>query len=1501
MQVNAAGTRTAATPRAGFDETSVETPAHRTVADVTGFQALSTSACTMLGESPEASTALGLLLRLAAHNVPVEDLAALNDNLIERIADTFGDDPSRATYLLDRLPGELAGRRPETPVAEVCEALLDEIVQPDPKSFEACETTSPPPTPGFGSAWWRYFRDWRTSIVKAWQTFLLLGSGACADDRGITLTNTSTSPSRGSHDVPALDFTRSGKTGYLLGLLFLSSGCHQQRPGQPDRLPGAFPASSEPIAGDAVFDVPEDITAMPEADQTMLDRISRIIADSTRLATALSMPAAGALHATLERLRSLPSCGLPAVNAYLPSRPALLVTNGKANASPFPGMSASPEMQHLMNVAQLWRHRVAAHQALHARFSPMLTFTPLPTEETLLYGLLGDADELRSSNVTQLRLRRHMPSENGGRTKRVTYWSLPDAANHIRAGKLNLTEADADVDFDVCVETPEGAVYETPSLLSATRLGEIVSRWIVACRERAARMWNPSGDLTQRANASLTTAVSTALAAGDLSLARNNGVLPNRALHLGQAALANISLSDDPSNHVFTSHRLEFSVRIGNGTWQTATPAGTCVVSAPSANDTTLLYVQGDTQSWRAYASKQALLDDIGNNEAALLNLLCDRLPLSLRRCAQTQVPTITLRHQQVKQPLELATQATLATIAADGPLPLVGTHTRPRLAQYLAWLSGANSPAVALSLQQRRAQMRSDNPRAVGKLPEVSLRDVSAIGHLADLRHRVSSSIPRVRLMTQHHLRAQLKRCGAHRIDPDTVYVKVGWLEARSLTDVVLSASLDTDKFADLPLLVQGAHGLQNMAGSGRAPVFKDVFDSASAETLRTKLDSASQTFWDTSRDHVRNVIKSEFIAQVWLHRTHGQMSDSLVTIASHIAGPIELRRLNGEYLAQVIETPGVEREWLRIAGRATTLMLASIAGQTPCLLIAPYSEGLRVYGFDDRSQLTTWFDQQMRNDTTRARIASTLSEFTLPDAAWLAKASLDDKGARETLARDTFTAVASAYEMRQQTHWQHDAGTESGTRPVLTIMDLMAKFDLALGVGTWLLPAARPISIAYSAVDMGVGVISMVGGLMTDDSDLSRQGWHSVLSAIGAQGMRAAHFRALMILKGDLRYRYFVADAPREEEALIEGLHRVAGRFYAAIDSDTRAYLSFDEMTGFFRMIDADPGASVSDSAPLLTRSPSGHWHVPVQSEFQVPALDEPQTAWRIDQGFRARHDQLRDARHAAFERARRAVTSSGTSGTHTQLRWQLRLRKLEFLDLSEQDLERLGTLAGRIDFLQNVVDAAEPFVISPLSSDAQRLGAVYREVIQRPRVYISHVHAGLMRACALVSPSLRIESMVEMFNRIGRWPPSVTSDYVNDLNEFGQATLSYIESPPISLGFPSLDTLFDGARQGARAYEVTAGTRTLLLGRRMRDTGATEYYFMDPAVAIIVHPDYAKLLSMMRAHLNAMASVYDLIRRGSVLAIETKEIDLSRLANVMLYRDYTEPVLARVALHI
>ncbi|VVE06044.1 dermonecrotic toxin domain-containing protein [Pandoraea anhela] len=1501
MHANAAGALAISIPRARFGDASVDAQPSIVIANVARFDALSTAACTMFDEPPEAQTALGLLLRLAEYNVCVEDLAALNDDLIGRFADAFGDDPWRATYLVDRLPVALAAREPGTRVEAVCETLLDAAAGHDFEPAVACPAAPAPATSRFGGAWRRYFCDWRTSIVEAWRDFLLLGSGARASHRHLRRA----SPPEAAYAAPALDFTRNGKTGYVLGLLFMSSLCHERRPGLPDRRHPVFAAPGMALVDEACFNIPDNIATMPTPDRTMLDRIGRMLAESTRVVRRLSRPAAGALHATLDRVLSFPSCPFPAAEAYLPSRPALLVTNGTANVSPFPSMAASPEMQRLMSVAQLWQHRAATHTELRAGFSPMLTFTPLPDEQTLLDGLLGAADELRSVTLSELRLRRYMPAEDDKRAKRVTYWPLLEAADNIRSGKLNLTATPAGVDFDICVETPAGAIYETPTIMSSGRFDAIVSRWIVACRERASRTWELSADLAKRANGSLIAAVSTSLASIDLSLAGSSGVLPSQALRLGQATLANISLSDDPSANVFFSHRLEFSVRLDNGTTQLATPAGTCIVSAPAMNDTTLLYVQGDAQTWRAYPSPQALLDDIGSNETSLHSLLCDRLPLSLRRCARTQLPVIRLRHQQVRRPLALATQATLATIAADGPLRLIHPGTRPRLAQYLAWLSGADSGDVAQRLRQRRAQEPHDAPRSPDRSPDVSLSDVAAIAHIADLRHRVSLSIPRVRLMTRQHLTTQLKRCAALRTDPEKVYVKTSWLEAQSLTDVALSPTLRLDKLANLPLLVQGSSGLREMPGSPpltkRSPLFKDVFDATSAQTLRTKLDKASKTFWDTSRDHVRNVIKSEFITQVWLHRTYGRMSDALVAIASHVAGPIELGRLSSDALEQTIETPAVEREWLRIAGRTTTLMSASVAGQSPCLLIAPYTEGLRVYGFDDRAQLTTWFERQMRNETTRARVAATLAEFTSPTAAWLEKARLDETGERETAARDTFTAVASAYETRQQMHWKHDSDGHSVMRPVLAIMDALAKFDLALGAGTWLQPAARPISIAYSAADLGIGMISLVGGLMADDTDLSKQGWHSVLSAIGAQGMRAAHFRALMILTGDMRYKYFVADAPHEEEVLINGLHRVAGRFYAAIDADTRAYVSFDDATGFFRMVHADPAAPISDTAPLLTLTPGGEWHVPVQSDFPVPALDEPQIAWRIDQGFRARHDRLRDGRHVVFERARRAVTSAGASGTTTQLRWQLRLRKLEFLDLTEHDLETLGTLAGRIDFLQNAVDASELFVISPLANDAARLGAVYREVIQRPRVYIGYVHAGLMRACALVSPELRIEAMVDMFNQLARWPPSVTAEFVNDLSEFGQTAIRYIDEPSLSLGLPSLDTLFDGEPRGARAFEITAGTRKLLLGRRLRGTGAQEYYFMDPAVAIVVHANYAKVLSMMRAHLGALARPYELVSEGTVLAVETNEIDLPRLAEVKLYRSQTERIPARIALHI
>ncbi|WP_139133055.1 hypothetical protein [Pandoraea sp. ISTKB] len=145
--------------------------------DIVRFDALSTQACTMLDESPEAQPALGLMLRLTEQGISIEDLAALDDDVIEGFMNAFDENPRLGASLVDMLPARLARRSPSESVADVCRKLLGAANRRDLERSLSRSALPAPEVCRFGTAWKRYFCDWRTSIVEAWSDFLLLGSG----------------------------------------------------------------------------------------------------------------------------------------------------------------------------------------------------------------------------------------------------------------------------------------------------------------------------------------------------------------------------------------------------------------------------------------------------------------------------------------------------------------------------------------------------------------------------------------------------------------------------------------------------------------------------------------------------------------------------------------------------------------------------------------------------------------------------------------------------------------------------------------------------------------------------------------------------------------------------------------------------------------------------------------------------------------------------------------------------------------------------------------------------------------------------------------------------------------------------------------------------------------------------------------------------------------------------------------------------------------------------
>ncbi|VVE06063.1 dermonecrotic toxin domain-containing protein [Pandoraea anhela] len=1467
--------------------------------DVTRFDRLASGAQAIVDAPPEAQPALGLMLRLIEAHVTPHDLAALNDTIIERFAATFDDAPQVATCLVNMLPDALAQRAPSESVEDICRRLLSKRALRDLKRSLSREAAPTVESARYGSAWHRYFSEWRDWVVDKWQNFLLLGSKERSHDPWFTLMR-GAEPTRTAGPLPR---RRSGKTGCALGMLYATSFVQYRT--EPLPAQGFAQGFSPSLAHGGTIGLPGQ-TIAPATSVTsetmLLDRLVQTFADAARYVADVATPVSEQVDSALAVISPFMSLAPPGADGASTPLPVVIKRTGVSPAPAPPDMQASPELQSLFDIAHLWRHRGATHQELRKSFLPLLTFSPPPSERELLDGLFENAPELANADLSELRLRRHTPNKDGGRLKRVSYWPLHDAAALVRSGKLNISDTDDGVRFDVSRKTLAGAVYEAACVMSAKRFDDIVGQWREACEQRTAATWLSPPGLVSRAKSSLTLAIGTAFALDELSLGYTHALIGNKAFYLGHNALTNLSLSNDASSRLFATHRLEFTIRHA-GRDHVAAPAGSCVVTEASGNGTTLLYLQGDVAAWRAFASPEALLSDIGHNALSLRTTLCERLPLPLRTGALTGRITTKLHPQPGQEPVRIATQATLDTVYADGKLRTSHAGTGPRIAQYLTWLTGVSSESVERGLQTFRERSRSAGVSLPGKPANIALRDIRSVAHVEMLRYDISTAIPRVKPMVRQHISNRLTDLGVLPADGDQVYIRVAGRVVQSLTDAVLVGTIPSDAAKRLPLLIPEVGGKYTAVHGANQPTGQpvsvgDVFDEASIEALRQNIDRAATQFWETSRGKVRKVLKSEFIAQVWMSRVQRRMSVDQVHIAARIAGPIEVGRLGSDDLEHEINAPDVEREWLRVNGLTSRLMRVSIAGRAPCLLIAPYPEGLRIYGFDDRGRMTTWLTEQIHSEAMRERIAS-MFDAPPDNATWYRTASIDTQGVSDNIVTDTFTAIASAYESRQN----HTAPPVAKSEPrlVLELMDKFSKVDLALGLGTWALPFARPISLGYSIVDASIGTVGMGVGLATQDSAMFRQGWESTLSAIGAQGLAATHFKTMLFLTGDARYKYFVAEAPRAEDALILGLHRSQGRFYAAIDADTRAYLILDNDTGFFRMVPEAASDTVKKDAPLLRRSASGSWRAVTQSEFATPELEDPDTAWRIDQGFRARFDELRDKHDPIFERARLAASSEETPGNAIPLEWRLRLLKLDFVDQSVMDVEALGKLAGRIDSLQNTLDAAEKFVISPLSDEATRLGAMYQPITQRPRVYLGHVRTGLLRACPLVNRNLPIETAVRIFNQQATWAPSASARLMQDLSELGRVKLQYLPNQRLSQEVETLDTLFSGAPNTARAFEMTAGTRLLLVGRHLRNGAAAQYYFIDPALGLVTHADSETLIGILRTHLNIMSDSYALVREGRTYTVRTKEIDLPHLARVDLLRDFNDVVPIRVALRL
>lgn len=1404
------------------------------------------------------------------------------------------------------------------------------------------------PEVGRWGDWQRVSSNWRHRVCDTIVHAAQMGAGA-APPRPLAL--------RGAgHDsdftlpTPSLDFTCAGKTGYLLGALYASSLLPQQR--CVARARHAAPANGTALASAPATLARGEPVPAPTPLRARTQSGCAACEASQAPATGTSSPPGSpqphcvtpgqarptAVDDAQTRLTnfvrdigaaiaSLATLGLPAAEAAEAGAfrtPGIVLRSAAWSAPPrrddINFLTSSPAVRQLVDSANAWRHRNAVQSELHTTFAPSMALAMPADKDQLLEDLLEAQASLVGVDLSTLRLRRHRSIPGGQRHKAVKYWRLYDAAERILSGELNITAHGADVTFDVSQETSAGAVYEAPTLLTASRWMMIVTQWDIRCQARANMTWIMPARLADDANSELTQALQTALALSDLAMTNAYGLISRTALQTARHALvaALIPGNEDTVNH---AHALQLSLD-GSDSTHPATPAGTFVITQHARDGVALLYLMGEPLAWRAFDSPDALHDAIARNLDGLRDTLLARAPEAFRRSARTGGLTSALGDGPPTPPMQIARQATLAVMDAEAPLVLVAPATPARVDAYCRWLSGETNAAIEQALERWYAARQADGSSAASRTPLVGLRDIQYIERIQRLRASLSMAIPTPETMARRLARAMLARRGLADIDPDDVYVTLSEPPVTvSLTNATMTKMTSPRTTATGQLLqpaTRTAIAMMPLQRDGEAPSpgARELLADVTPQGYAQQAIEAFEAFWHAHRREVRSVLKSEFIAQVWLQRATRTLSVEQANIAARIAGPIELPRLDAAQLGQRIPAPNVRREWLTVQGRASTLLMIGAPRRDAKLLLAAYPDGLQVHGFESRRALDAWFLSQTRDDETRRKLART---FALPAASstgspatsaavagdWLAGRGPDALGAAVSQPEDTFALMTDAYR-RLSTHTLADDAESGNGARWLSVMGAIANADLAFGLGSWVLPATRPVGIGISMLDLALGAVGEIVGVATDRDDLRRQGWRSMLSAVGSQGIALARFRALGFLTGDAKFRYFIEEAPNRHERLIPGLYRSGGRLYASVDMATRAYTEFDPASGFFRLVPAERATGVAADGPLARLSSGGHWHTISPGDGAAPPLDDPLIAWRIEQGFRRRLDAVTSLRDRRFDEARRAVTSAqaleGQRLTAAGIRWQLRLLKLEFLDPAIDDVETLGTLAGRIGELQNLFDSSAVIAVGSLEQRAQAVGAGYIQISQSPRVFLSHIRAGLVRATAVAGLRGNPHLVVQRFNVLARLPPQASEPLMGDLSWIGSIESKFREVPaaPGAPG-PEFATLFERAPDTSLAYQLNIGARRYLLGRSVNARGAASYYFLDPDTGMVIHHDPEALLDLAREHLNDAAHAYGLPTDGTPPLVDILEVDAERLSRTDIYRDPFRVLSVREALEV
>lgn len=1464
--------------------------------------------------APQLAPALDFTLRIAGQGLAGDDLAALIDHALIDIVMAQEANPDIAAPILDLVASAIEQRRPFETVHEVCvRALSEKSLRDLRRSIGRAQARA---TPGEVHSWRTHIARWLGELRDFLEQARWAGSGHSVS---VDVSEPFAAPLPDPQPrLRQMNFARHGAVGFVMLWLYNMRVAHGAPLLAPYDPPGIPLTQRHPLTP-SHFE--QAVAAYHNATDPAQLAEPAIAYDSTPSAAAR-------WHLKTPHAKRIPR-DAPPESASTAQAQAASPTPDVLPDVDFGDISLGATFQQSVRTfVETVRNRTDSHEAALAQVDSVVnlrTHLESKLKQALTAGAggqLASLDDVRLYKFDSFGFARNPGTYDLNHLER----GRPQAGTPILDAALQIVSGDLPISLSPDVTTMEFSpanygVYagelrsdhyyradaQVPGL-SITQLLGMTAEW----------RW--LGDQTETPDTGLRLLAALDgpqrwLARDDLRLSHTAKDISTEAAILGELVLTQpeaagrIAAGGEHGNvTAYTLHSSPHDTVV----------AGVFAVSEHPNRGKTLLYLAGDARPWREFESPEALhCALVSSPRSTLPEAILARLPA--RVIAQTPDTRPTFRLTLTpNDPLRISREASLTVLRDDIRFDVTQACTPARRERYAAWFAGAAPGDRYHALQvhaRENARLSSLSPDKHGPNPIVLLPEniEQSIEAMLDLRLRLSLALPDERRIVRDMVRDALSDVGTGAIDPDDMRleIRVTGLSAQSTpssdTQPIVTMSLIDAALAKIDGTFPELHSGQVLAltrsenaANVPAATTEPLPDAAalikqiSINGYRDRLQSDVAGYARANAPQIRHNLQMVFALDAIASATQAKLDADLIALARAVADGAQW----GDGLAPRGAVPiHFTREWLCINGYDSTAVLITDRATRKILMFAPQRKDTSVLGFQNRAALDTWIGEQVGDSAKRLEIVAmfrptihaTINEYLLANVR---SESSDHRVAPHRALIDAICApvdgdIFKAAGERLAQYAESTMTTDRSLDPdavresVVQLTRTVRYFDLALGAASWVAYPIKPLSLAISAVDAGLGTVLLAG-----DGEWRREGLKSIATAIGTQGLAASRLKVLGSIPGGARFRFFREGEVSGEDGVINGLYFIGGRFVARIDQFTHANLEFDTEVAEFRLMDP----RTRELGPYMKLGRNGAWRcVPKPAPGDATTLTDPHVLYDIERAFGERlqavNTDIDHAQRQVFRNAKQVAMFRADAAQRPNLLTPSAYHKLHFIAPEVVDHAALGSIAGEIESAMDAEAALE--LVGNIVNEAPSLGAVVTTVQTVAGINNREIEGGLVRAMAVAVRDSREGTLLTRHGEYALAPTSsATRTYLTSLRQLGtsQAADETIElggNIALARDVGSLSRALDGKATTPITYQLSTPRHTMLFGRRVSELGNPEYFFFDPAVACIVHTDRKVLLELVTRHLKFMRPTYGSFETPGSPVVVLRRIKVNDLA--------------------